>query len=183
MVDRVHFSSDRSDWQTPDKIINAVIRIMGGIDLDPCSNAHGAEANVPALTHYTKRDNGLEWVWYGRVYMNPPYGKKGPDRIQPWAEKIDAEVEAGRVTKALSLVPARPGSEWWGIITRRASAILLIDGRLQFKGAPGGAPFPSALIAHGISAHRLARYTGHLGQVCTRKGTYLHEDEGEPDAL
>ena len=48
---------------------------MGEIDLDPCSNSK-AQPNVPALNHFTVEDDGLEQKWFGRVYMNPPYGRE-----------------------------------------------------------------------------------------------------------
>lgn len=163
MVDKVHFSSKRDDWQTPDEIIAAVLRAMGEIDLDPCSNSH-EEPNIPAKTHYTKEDDGLANPWYGRVYLNMPYGR-GPNGILPWCRKLHEEVVAGRVEKALALVPARPGSFWWRTLSIKATCIVLVDGRLKFKGAPTGAPFPSAIFAYGISPRTVKRAFYGLGMT------------------
>ena len=164
MVDAVHYSSDRSDWLTPDEILEAVVKAMGGIDLDPCSNSH-EEPNVPALKHYTKEDDGLAQPWYGRVFANPPYSKKRTEGIHPWSEKLIEEWESGRLLMGIFLVPARPGSEWWANLSRYASCVVLIDGRLRFKGAPGAAPFPSALFAYGIGRAHMRRTFGQMGTV------------------
>ena len=69
------FLSNSAEWHTPRRIIDCVLKVMGEIDLDPCSNAKGREANVPARVHFTKHDDGLAQTWRGRVYMNPPYGE------------------------------------------------------------------------------------------------------------
>lgn len=151
MVDKALFSSERGDWQTPDEIIGVVVRALGMIDLDPCSNSH-TEPNVPACTHYTIAENGLEQPWHGRVYMNPPYGRE----ICKWAEKLDREFVEGRVDAAISLVPVRTDTQWWKRLTLAASAVFFIEGRLRFRGAPTSAPFPSALVAHRVSPRKLA---------------------------
>ena len=169
MVDTVHFSSKRSDWLTPDEILEGVLKAMGRIDLDPCSNSH-AEPNVPASSHYTKEDDGLAQPWYGRVFANPPYSKVKAEGIHPWSEKLIEEWEAGRVEKCIFLVPARPGSEWWANLSRYATCVVLIDGRLRFKGAPSAAPFPSALFAYGISPSTMRRAFGVMGSVWQKGG-------------
>jgi len=58
------------EWLTPPEIVAA----LGKFDLDPCS-----PINRPwptAEKHYTIEDDGLFLPWFGRVWMNPPYGKQ-----------------------------------------------------------------------------------------------------------
>ena len=152
MVDKVLFSSDADDWQTPDEIIEFVQFLFGGeIDLDPCSNL--GTPNVPAKEHYTIEDDGLSRAWWGKVYMNSPYGRE----IKVWAQKASAEFWMEEVDQLVALVPVRSDTQWWKVLTRRASCVLFIEGRLQFKGAPTSAPFPSALICLGVPPFRLSR--------------------------
>jgi phage N-6-adenine-methyltransferase len=138
----VHFSSDTPEWYTPEKVIDLVIEVFGQIDLDPCSNSDDPiSANVPARKYYTAQTDGLTQQWFGKVYMNPPYG----DEIGPWIEKLVSEFKSGRVVEALALVPARTDTAW--IQPLYDYALCFVRGRLKFVGAVNGAPFPS-LIAY-----------------------------------
>lgn len=95
------------EFYTPPHIINAVIEVLGEIDLDPCSNSH-TSPNVPAKYLYTKDDNALQYTWYDKVFMNPPYGYA----ITEWIEKLKHDYESGSVTEAIALCPASIGSRW-----------------------------------------------------------------------
>ena len=46
----VHFSSESAEWYTPGEIIERVQRVLGAIDLDPCSNSHDAPHVPPRNT-------------------------------------------------------------------------------------------------------------------------------------
>lgn len=96
------------EYYTPKHIIDAVREVLGEIDLDPCSNSH-TTPNVPANYLYTKEDNGLQYIWYDKVFMNPPYGYA----ITEWVEKLKHDYEAGNVTEAIMLCPASSGTEWF----------------------------------------------------------------------
>lgn len=66
-----------NDWYTPGKYIEAAREVMGGIDLDSASCAQANET-VRATKYYTREQNGLLQPWFGRVWLNPPYGKLNP---------------------------------------------------------------------------------------------------------
>lgn len=136
----VHFSSESPEHYTPTKVIDRVLDVFGEIDLDPCSNAHGDDANVPAATHFTRDDDGLAREWRGRVYMNPPYGRE----IDAWIEKLVAEHTAGRVTEAIALLPGRIDTQWFDRL--RGFLWCVIKGRLTFVGNDDPAPFPSVVF-------------------------------------
>ncbi|MFB5758983.1 DNA N-6-adenine-methyltransferase [Paenibacillus medicaginis] len=60
----------KDEWLTPPEIIKG----LGEFDLDPC-----VPINRPwdtAKNHYTIEDNGLKKKWFGKVWMNPPYGEE-----------------------------------------------------------------------------------------------------------
>ena len=61
------------DWYTPPHIFDG----LGVFDLDPCQPIGGVKW-IPALQYYTLEDDGLTSDWYGRVWLNPPYGKHTP---------------------------------------------------------------------------------------------------------
>jgi hypothetical protein len=136
----VHFSSETPEHYTPATIIDAVIDVLGSIDLDPCSNSQDAP-NVPAEYHYTIDDDGLSLPWAGKVYMNPPYGRA----IGDWVNKLTDSIGNG-VTEAIALVPARVDTQWWNALTALPHLVCFVTGRLTFIGNDDAAPFPSAVV-------------------------------------
>ena len=73
-------------WLTPPYLL----RSLGDFDLDPC-----AATNRPwdtAKNHFTKEDDGLALDWFGRVWLNPPYGRE----MEPWLKRM-AEYSGGGV--------------------------------------------------------------------------------------
>jgi hypothetical protein len=132
----IHFSSETEEWYTPLEIIDSVVEVLKVIDIDPCSNGN----TIPATTHFTKKENGLEQDWKGTVYMNPPYGGE----IKDWIIKLLDEWESGNTTEAIALVPARTDTDWFSRID--AHPWCAIRGRLKFSGHKNSAPFPSAVF-------------------------------------
>lgn len=97
-----------NDWLTPKPIIDASVKVLGSIDLDPAAEA--AASNVPATQHLTTADDSLsdDVVWQGRVFLNP--GCKG--QLLPWVEKLITAFDARQVPAALLVLPA-PGHHSW----------------------------------------------------------------------
>ena len=157
----VHFSSESEEWYTPPKIIELSLKVLGEIDLDPCSDAG---SNIPATNRFTKEDDGLTKPWAGHVYMNPPYGRA----IVGWAEKLCEEYARGSVTSAIALVPARVDTDWFRLF--RDFAVCFIDGRLKFSGHENSAPFPSAVIYLGKDIESFNAAFSGVGDVWIRFG-------------
>lgn len=173
----VHYSSATPEWYTPAHIIDRVLEFFDEIDLDPCSNS-GPAPNVPARDHITEAGNGLVQPWWGRVYVNPPYG----DGIGQWTAKARDEYEAWRarnedgnadpddapgVESIIMLLPARTDTEWFGHLQNYA--ICFIRGRLKFVGAESSAPFPSMLVYLGTDIDRFTEVMRPLGRVWTAR--------------
>lgn len=67
----IHYSSKSEEWYTPAPIIEAVIEALGGIDIDPCSNSHGAP-NVPAAAFYIGeniKEFDLAFNEHGKIWV------------------------------------------------------------------------------------------------------------------
>ena len=60
------YTSDTAEHYTPAHVLDLVVQIMGGIDLDPCADPG---RRVPAAAHYTAEDDGLSRPWVGKVYL------------------------------------------------------------------------------------------------------------------
>lgn len=112
-----------NDWITPRWITDS----LGRFDLDPC-----VSVNQPWPTAefgYTVVEDGLLQPWFGRVWLNPPYGKD----IWRWCKKM-AEHNYG-----LMLIFARTDTKWFhNFVAPYTSGILLLNGRVRFHSTRGG---------------------------------------------
>ena len=131
----LHFSSKTDLWSTPQAFFDDVNAEFGPFDLDPCCTAE----NSKAPHFYTIAEDGLKQPWFGRVWMNPPYGRA----IGAWMEKAYNESQNGCLV--VCLVPARTDTAWWHNWATKGE-IRFIKGRLKFGGSKNAAPFPSALV-------------------------------------
>jgi hypothetical protein len=161
----VHFSSATPEHYTPAHIITLAREVMGGFDLDPASCAEANEIVQAAawygLDHPSQamRD-GLSGAWAGRVWMNPPYG----DVIGDWMHRLKHQYEAGFVTEAIALIPARTDTAWFQD-TVQGRTFCLVRGRLKFGSAENSAPFPSALVYYGENVGRFYAVFGKIGMI------------------
>lgn len=158
----IHYSSETPEHYTPKEIIVATIAVLGAIDLDPCSNSKD-KPNVPALEHFTIAENGLSLPWFGRVYLNPPYGRV----IGDWTGKLMQEYDAGNVTEAIALVPGRIDTQWWQALGDKHHACFY-TGRLTFIGNNDPAPFPSTIFYLGEDAAKFFSVFSAIGQIWKR---------------
>ena len=106
---------------------------MGGIDLDPASNA-AAQKIVKATKYYTARNDGLTKDWAGRVFLNPPY--KMP-LIRQFVSKLLESVEAGEVSQAVLLTNNSTDTLWWHAAAKLAGVFCFTRGRISFYNAAG----------------------------------------------
>jgi hypothetical protein len=97
-------SSDSNEWYTPPSIIASARKAMGGIDIDPASN-YIAQRWIQAHRYFTKEDDGFNQNWIGRMWLNPPYGKRGKGNhgAGAWFEKAFNLYQNGSITQACCL--------------------------------------------------------------------------------
>jgi hypothetical protein len=152
-----------TEWYTPPAIFEAL-----GIefDLDPCSPGALVVPWIPARRHYTKAENGLTQPWYGRVWMNPPYGP-GIDR---WLQRFCAH------RNGIALIFARTDTQWFHTYAARADALCFTRGRIPFVSPAtssnhGSTPgCGSVLLAHGRQCVESLR-RGGLGLLIDLRAT------------
>lgn len=137
---KVHYSSEKQTWETPQDFFNKVNNIFN-FNLDACAEHKTAKVNK----YFTIEDDALTQDWNGVVWCNPPYGR---EQIK-FINKAVTESEKHKSTIVL-LIPARPDTKvWQDVIFKNASQICFIKGRLKFGNSKDNAPFPCALVVFG----------------------------------
>lgn len=161
-------SSTGNEWYTPSLYIEAARDVMGGIDLDPASSAL-ANQTVKADTWWgvdDKDEHGNDSLgrdWFGRVWLNPPYGKgSGLFTLQ-----LTSEYDAGRVEQAVLLLNAYGfDSDWFDPLWRHP--ICFTDHRIEFTSptrTSGGPANGNVFVYLGPSEQRFAEVFSGFGHV------------------
>lgn len=123
-MNRVHFSSAKDTWKTPEDFYRALDAEFR-FDYDPCPPK--------------PKVDGLTSEWGGVSFVNPPYSQ-----IKFWVEKAHIEAKKGKTV--VLLIPSRTDTRWWHDHVMKATEIRFIRGRLKFQGAKWSAPFPSCIV-------------------------------------
>lgn len=115
------------EWYTPPWLFEALGRAY---DLDPCHPEGDRLPWVPAAHVYTKADDGLSKPWFGRVWLNPPYGKEA----EAWLA-IMHEHRHGH-----ALVFSRTDNAWFHEYGAQADAVFFFRKRIKFVDRTGELP-------------------------------------------
>lgn len=124
-------------WLTPPHIISD----LGPFDLDPCGHPDWDTADQS----FCLPTDGFAEEWFGRVWLNPPYGNEA----WAWLDRLASHGDG------IALIFARTETrgfveQVWG----KADALLFLHGRLHFHypdgtRAPANSGAPSVLVAYG----------------------------------
>lgn len=138
-----HILSTSNDWYTPAVYVEAARATMGGIDLDPAS-CELANTVVRASRYYDKETNGLMQNWYGRVWLNPPYGRSQRRSNQDiWSSQLIEQYSQGKIEQAVLLVNANFDTRWFQALW--SYPICFVDHRIDFWSPHA----PSSSATHG----------------------------------
>lgn len=105
-------------WYTPEIYISS----LGKFDLDPCTMS--TRPFNTAIVHY-EHDlgvNGLSERWFGRVWLNPPYGKE----MEPFVDKFIQHQDG------LCLIFARMGNKSVQKLIRSRANFFFLRKRIKF---------------------------------------------------
>jgi hypothetical protein len=110
----INQTSGNCEYRTPQNIVEAARRAMGGISLDPASS-YAFNQHIKAEAFFGLQKNGtfidgLKEEWHGRIWLNHPFGRGGNQR---WIEKLFEEFDANRVEAACCITYACTSENWF----------------------------------------------------------------------
>jgi DNA N-6-adenine-methyltransferase (Dam) len=162
-----NFSSASVEWFTPAYCLEAVRDVLGEIELDPASSPE-ANSVVRATKIFTKKDDGLAREWFGRVFVNPPYGViDGESLASAFCNKAVAEFASGNVIECIILVNSLHSQRWQAPLYDHL--ICFVDHRIKFVSGDGeenkNPTFQNVFVYLGDRKHRFAEVFSRLGYV------------------
>lgn len=152
-----------NEWYTPKLYIDLVKDVLGEIDLDP-SSCDFAQKTVQAKQYYTITNNGLNKVWQGKVFLNPPYERANGISVKTWVNKLISEYVSGNVTEAILLVNASTSEDWFQPLYD--FVICFTNGRIHFINEYGVADQPrhsNAFVYLGLNIEHFASIFSSVG--------------------
>ena len=147
----------RQAMLTPAYVLEPVRELLGGIELDPCTEPDNPTG---ATQFYCLPQDGCILPWDARtVWCNPPYGE-ARDR---W---VDRCIEQGRHRKVVLLIPAHTETRTFQRALQACTSILLVRARLRFgvlrdNGRQEAASHGSAMFGFGVDLSPL----GAMGTI------------------
>jgi len=153
------------EFYSPEEVVEAARRVMGGIDLDPAS-CEMANRTVGATRYFTEVQDGLSQPWEGRIWINPPFFAGA---YEAWFAKLCEEHNAGRVAESCLLMPVSDGA-WFHDLLRHPTCFLF--GRQKFLDPEGDLKEPirygCVVVYRGENRNAFFREFVQLGTVVTR---------------
>jgi len=172
LVNQALFSSESTEWETPDDLFEALNEEFH-FTLDVCASSK----NAKGPRYFAEKDDGqcsavdgLVQDWSNDVcFMNPPYGKT----IGLWVEKAYRESLKGAVV--VCLLPSRTDTRWIHDYVFGKAEVRFIRGRLKFGGATNSAPFPSMICVF----REVQKRNRPEGKILQIRGNFYDESSEE----
>lgn len=145
MDTKIHFSTGNDNYETPDALYKHYDDIYHFV-LDAAADSHNHKCPVWFGLGGTEPDaltaDWPSWLKKGNIWMNPPYSRG----LQ--AKFVNkAMFERTELHHVVCLLPARTDTKLFHeTIQPFARKIEFLRGRVKFKGAKAGAPFPSMIV-------------------------------------
>lgn len=142
------FSTGKDNWETPDDLFEA-LNDQYHFVLDAAANEQNHKCPVwlgPGGIHEDALSVSWQpWLLNGNVWLNPPYSRK---LQRKFVEKAIYEVMGQPLGNVVCLLPARTDTALFHdlIYNKDGAEVTFLRGRLKFKGAENGAPFPSMIV-------------------------------------
>lgn len=175
-VDNFFLGSATEEHYTPKKYMESVRKVMGHIDLDPASCEYANEV-VQAKRILTKQDDGLQYEWSGKVFMNPPYG--GPQAA--FIQKLHDDYMRRKVKECIMLLrAANTGNKWFEPVWDMGDAFCFAMKRVRCYPPKGyliqSPPFYSVFVYAGPHPTQFAEEFSKHGPVVRSWHPYKPEE-------
>lgn len=144
-------SKKNDNLHTPPDIIKA----LGKFDLDPCAGEHTKIGKVNLWDG--RGENGLEYVWNGFVFCNPPFSEK-----EIWGEKM---IKHGN---GILLLPERGSAPWFGKLAVSSKFHFVSGKKINFIGGCSSNNVGSVFFLFGseaVSRIKKSGLPGHLNET------------------
>jgi|TARA_R110000822_G_C15109573_1_gene472800 hypothetical protein len=159
---------DSGAWFTPSLYTEMAKEVMGEIDLDPFSSA-AANSHVCAKRYFDEESDAFKQTWFqdpGRVFMNPPYGRKIVDAS---TDLFLANWSNGSVAQGIVLVNNATETRWFQSLLRTTTLLCLPERRIAFENDDGkhvsGNTRGQAFFYFGDERQRFEEVFGRIGIV------------------
>lgn len=143
------YNEDKDKWGTPQALVDGIARLydFAAFDLDAAASEHTTKAK----SYYSKDMSGLTNGWYGRVWLNPPFGQRG-NLVGVWLDKALSELRRhDGPTLVAALVPAKTDTVWWHkYVMGFADEVYLVRGRVRFL-KPDGVTMADGPAGFGVA--------------------------------
>ena len=150
---------ERQAMLTPSYVLEPIRSVLGGIDLDPCTEPDNP---TKAARFYCLPGDGCSLPWDAdRIFVNPPYSA-AKDR---WVNRCLAEGATGR--KIVLLIPAHTETRTFQTALAGCRTVLFVRARLRFgvlrdNGRQEAASHGSAIFGFNVDLSPLASTIGHV---------------------
>lgn len=159
-------SAISEDWYTPEEYVAAVREVFGGrIDLDPASCAE-ANLTVGAENIFTAESDGLRHRWFGRVYLNPPWGRIGRSK-KAFVRRALQAYESGEIDECILALNSNATTTAW-FAPLFLYPICFPNHRVEHRGpgGKGGAPNSGTVFIYlGLRTDVFAQIFSDFGAV------------------
>ena len=145
------YSTTSDDYYTPKWIFDS---LAIQFDLDVACPPEGP-LYTPCSDYYTQESDGLASVWYGIVYMNPPFSK-----TTPWVEKWLKHANG------IALLPDT-NRKWRTQLYEEAHGIVALPAQMKFVAADGRRTdirYSTCLYSMGVKATEALK-RANIGRV------------------
>jgi hypothetical protein len=137
---------------TPPEVLEALHRVIGSIDLDPCADI---ESPVVAKSRYFEADDGLSQPWFGTVYCNPPYSGSAA-----FLKRAHDAWSSGECNVVAMLLPSHTHSMIFHNLLVGVADIFFLRRRIRFLSHAGkrdNPPFGSLIAILGADEEMIER--------------------------